>query len=167
MRVFCLAASVLLLVAAAPSANEQQWPGIHLGNTDTHQSVRWALVGASEWLTKPACKGVFREFADQTGTPLDRKLAEQAVGEAEYLRRILFRDGSNRAQCRNEGTIMFTTPGSRLVFVCDRQLADQVKRERGRLNALVIHEALHTLGLGENPPTSLEITRRVVDRCWR
>ena len=31
--------------------------------------------------------------------------------------------------------------------------------------ALVIHEMLHTLGLGENPPTSTEITKRVEGRC--
>jgi hypothetical protein len=28
-----------------------------------------------------------------------------------------------------------------------------------------IHEMLHTLGLGENPPTTSEITRRVEMRC--
>ena len=31
--------------------------------------------------------------------------------------------------------------------------------------ALVLHEALHTLGLQENPPLSTEITQRVLDRC--
>jgi hypothetical protein len=31
----------------------------------------------------------------------------------------------------------------------------------------VLHEALHTLGLGENPPDSFEITRRVGQRCAR
>jgi len=30
---------------------------------------------------------------------------------------------------------------------------------------VVIHEMLHALGLGENPPTSEEITRQVVKRC--
>jgi hypothetical protein len=29
----------------------------------------------------------------------------------------------------------------------------------------VIHEMLHTLGLGENPPSSQEITQAVVKRC--
>ena len=31
--------------------------------------------------------------------------------------------------------------------------------------AMVIHEMLHTLGLGENPPSSLEINERVRARC--
>ncbi|MGH9253012.1 MAG: hypothetical protein ACRD3C_00415 [Vicinamibacterales bacterium] len=30
---------------------------------------------------------------------------------------------------------------------------------------LVIHEFLHALGLGENPPTSDEITERVTAKC--
>jgi hypothetical protein len=30
---------------------------------------------------------------------------------------------------------------------------------------IVIHELLHVLGLGENPPTSEAITARVVARC--
>jgi len=30
---------------------------------------------------------------------------------------------------------------------------------------LVIHEVLHTLGLGENPPSSATITIRVQNRC--
>ena len=30
---------------------------------------------------------------------------------------------------------------------------------------VVIHEALHTLGLGENPPSSAEISIRVAARC--
>ena len=34
-----------------------------------------------------------------------------------------------------------------------------------RAQAIVIHEVLHTLGLGENPPSSTEITARVLARC--
>jgi hypothetical protein len=35
------------------------------------------------------------------------------------------------------------------------------------VEAILIHEALHTLGLAENPPTSFEITRQVLGRCTR
>jgi hypothetical protein len=35
----------------------------------------------------------------------------------------------------------------------------------GYAAVIVIHEALHTLGLPENPPTSEEITARVRERC--
>jgi hypothetical protein len=30
---------------------------------------------------------------------------------------------------------------------------------------MIIHEMMHTLGLGENPPTTFEITERVMARC--
>jgi hypothetical protein len=31
--------------------------------------------------------------------------------------------------------------------------------------AAFIHELLHTLGLGENPPPTQDITRRVLQQC--
>jgi hypothetical protein len=34
-----------------------------------------------------------------------------------------------------------------------------------RAEAYVIHEMLHSLGLGENPPSSLAITAKVMSRC--
>jgi hypothetical protein len=30
----------------------------------------------------------------------------------------------------------------------------------------MIHEMMHTMGLGENPPSSIEISTRVLKRCW-
>jgi hypothetical protein len=32
---------------------------------------------------------------------------------------------------------------------------------------MIIHEELHSLGLGENPPDSKEITQQVIARCGR
>jgi hypothetical protein len=37
--------------------------------------------------------------------------------------------------------------------------------DRAAAEIIVIHEFLHALGLGENPPTSDEITERVTARC--
>jgi hypothetical protein len=58
-----------------------------------------------------------------------------------------------------------TAPGSRVVYVCGRRFAEAQSRSATRAELVVLHEALHTLGLGENPPDSLEITRRVGQRC--
>ena len=58
-----------------------------------------------------------------------------------------------------------TTPGSRVVRVCGRRFWEAQARNPERAELVVLHEALHTLGLGENPPDSLEITRRVGARC--
>jgi hypothetical protein len=49
--------------------------------------------------------------------------------------------------------------------VCGRVFREAASRQESRAEIAVIHEALHTLGLGENPPDSLEITRRVAERC--
>ena len=52
-----------------------------------------------------------------------------------------------------------------MVYVCGRAFKDLAERNPERAQAIVIHEALHTLGLGENPPSSAEITARVLARC--
>jgi hypothetical protein len=65
-----------------------------------------------------------------------------------------------------------TRPGSGSVGVCpmvggpfSSRLAEVQLRTPAFAESIVIHEMLHTLGLGENPPTSLEITRQVQLRC--
>jgi hypothetical protein len=58
----------------------------------------------------------------------------------------------------------FTHPGSQVIRVCGRQFRD---RDPEAAVIIVIHEFLHALGLGENPPTTHEITARVAARCAR
>jgi hypothetical protein len=58
----------------------------------------------------------------------------------------------------------FTHPGAQVIRVCGRQFRDH---DSESATIIVIHEFLHTLGLGENPPTSQEITARVAARCAR
>jgi hypothetical protein len=41
----------------------------------------------------------------------------------------------------------------------------QEQRNRAQAEHAVIHEMLHTLGLGQDPPTPSEITRRVRRLC--
>ena len=52
-----------------------------------------------------------------------------------------------------------------MVYVCGRAFKKLADRNPVMAQAVVIHEALHTLGLGENPPSSTEITARVLARC--
>jgi hypothetical protein len=52
------------------------------------------------------------------------------------------------------------------VLVC-KTFYQTVQQQRDMAEIYVIHEMLHTLGLGENPPTSLEITQQVKRRCGR
>ena len=60
-----------------------------------------------------------------------------------------------------------TAPGSRVVYVCGRAFTEAQSRSAERAELVVLHEALHTLGLGEDPPASPEITRLVGRRCAR
>jgi hypothetical protein len=65
------------------------------------------------------------------------------------------------------GVLAVAFPGSPAVFVCSKAFREVYRKHPLYAEATLIHEALHTLGLGENPPTSREITSRVVKRCVR
>jgi TolB-like protein/DNA-binding winged helix-turn-helix (wHTH) protein/Tfp pilus assembly protein PilF len=71
-------------------------------------------------------------------------------------------DGSARESCTAGLTYAFTTPGSRVIFVCGPQF---MRAFPTLAEEVVIHEVLHSLGLGENPPSSREITAQVRERC--
>jgi hypothetical protein len=104
---------------------------------------------------------VFSDFKDASENLLETNLIRFAVDPADYLLKFIwFADGSQQSQCWGM-TAAFTEPGSRVVFVCGRHF-DQNSREA---ELQIIHEILHTLGLGENPPSSGAITKQVIARC--
>jgi hypothetical protein len=111
---------------------------------------------------------VFTDFTDAEGRTLQQNLEEWGASPAEYIRLIPFVDGSSQALCRRTKTALAATPGVRRVFVC-KTFADFALRQPAIAESMVIHEILHTLGLGESPqrgaPTSIEITQRVEARC--
>jgi len=86
------------------------------------------------------------------------------MGLDEYLRMIPFLDGSRQPLCRRSRTMLVSQPGVRRVWVCRSFAAFQL-REPHVAESRVIHQTLHTLGLGEDPPSSLEITQRIEARC--
>lgn len=49
--------------------------------------------------------------------------------------------------------------------LCSDRLSRLTYTEPRRAEAVVIHEVLHTLGLGERPPAPEHITERVLYRC--
>ena len=65
------------------------------------------------------------------------------------------------------GAVATTSPGSRFVMICGKQFLEAHAAGDGYAADLIIHEELHSLGLGENPPSSAEITARVIARCGR
>ena len=144
-----LALLLVLLLAAPSAAAPDQWPGVNISNQITRATLQIALAGSAGWLAKPGCRSVLEEFRDQSGILLSDKIAELGIDLVTYLERLRFRDGSLAPPCAKPTTVMFTTPGSKVVFVCGRQLERMARQDRGLLSVLVIHEVLHTLGLGE------------------
>jgi len=128
-----------------------------------------ALNSAVARFEEPSCRTILTEFTDGDGRLLADRLASSGNDFDRYVNMLVFYDGTRSRTC-DKGAFAFTAPGSRVVLVC----AGQLKRvQLSRLDAVqpdyvvtaFIHEILHTLGLGENPPSSSEITRRVRARC--
>jgi len=128
------------------------------------RAVTSARTGALRRLESEECRKVLTDFTDAEGRTLRQNLDEWGASPAEYVGLIPFVDGSSQALCRKTKTALVASPGVRRVFVC-RTFAEVQLRQPGVAESMVIHEVLHTLGLGENPPTSIEITQRVEARC--
>jgi hypothetical protein len=85
---------------------------------------------------------------------------------AELLETLVFFDGSREPVCGLGRSALTTKPGSRVIWVCPSFTALHLS-DPALSASLIIHESLHALGLGEDPPRSTEITRAVERRCWR
>jgi hypothetical protein len=164
-RTFALIVSVCLVTAPRPlAAGKEPWTRVSLLSAPATLAVTMSLNGAVDWLADERCQQVFTDFRDQEGRPLADKLAAMHMDGPAYMRLIVWRDGLYTPQCE-AGPLAYTMPNSRVVFICTRQFAAFTLADPNGGRAVVLHEALHSLGLGENPPTSLEITRRVRARC--
>jgi hypothetical protein len=105
------------------------------------------------------------EFTDGAGLPLEQHLQSLGLSAAEYVGVVIFLEGSSQSVCQSGRVLGGTRPGSRVVFLCGEPFARTVRSNSRLAEALIIHEMLHSLGLGENPPSSQEITSRVLKSC--
>jgi hypothetical protein len=128
--------------------------------------VQKALRGAADRLRAPGCAAIFEDFTDNTGRPLQANLDALEQTGPGYLGLIGFYDGSAQRSCLHARTFAITAAGSRAVWVCP-QFAFEQHRDPLVGEVVLIHEVLHSLGLGEDPPSALEITARVMQRCGR
>jgi hypothetical protein len=164
-------AAIGLLIPEAGSAKDQrQHPSLSAWDAG---AVNRALALASDRLREPECQRLFDDFEDGRGRPLREKLDELGLDGPAYLQTIAFRNGDSARPCRTEHVLMVAYPGRRDVYVCATtgraasRLALTLERNPHLAEFSLIHEMLHTLGLGENPPTSREITHQVKRRCGR
>jgi hypothetical protein len=127
-------------------------------------AVAEAIRGATRRLTHARCRDLLDEFADASGQPLRAVLAAQGTDAGGYLDRIFFYD-ANPSACEGLMLAGATGPGSRVIRVCGRRFECTMAESSSYGEALIIHEMLHSLGLGENPPTTQYITSRVRAQC--
>jgi len=142
------------------------WPNIDIRDVYANDAAKAALLGASRWLARPKCQLLFSEFKDQRGRPLTAKLSELETDPERYLHLVRFVDGADSATCKRHGVLAFTAPGSRVIYLCGRDFERAWRRDPREVQATIIHEVLHSLGLGENPPSARHITYRVQELCW-
>ncbi len=140
-------------------------PRVSLRHPAEQAAVQRAVLGAAKRLAQDRCQQIFSDFADGAGRPLRARLAELELSGSGYLEWVRFVDGAGQSSCSRRGLLAATQPGSRVVFVCGDKFRWEYDNNRAHAEASLIHEMLHSLGLGENPPTSAEITARVKDCC--
>jgi len=128
--------------------------------------VERAVAGARRKLTNPGCQAVLNDFVDGGKHRLTERLASTGRSAAEYLDDLYFVEGNVSAAClKNRTRLAFTAVGGRVIYMCDSRFVPYASRNATGAEMIVIHELLHALGLGENPPTSADITDRVSARC--
>jgi len=156
-RLAVVVLAALVPPVAASAESDVPWPA-------NEQLLRRAREGAIRKLKQPGCLLLLEEFQDQSGRTLAANLAGWDLTAVDYLQTTPFLDGSLHSLCRNGRAAFVSVPGRRPVFVCP-SFTREAETNRWVAENLVIHEMLHTLGLGENPPSSRYITARVGQRC--
>ena len=155
--------------AAATSekaVRREPWHLIRIPDPLARRATIAALESASALLADADCRKILTDFDDGNGQSLADRLSSVAVDVHVYLTMVTFIDDSRHKRCAS-GVLVFTAPGSRVVRVCAEELKRIYAQQPDYVVATVIHEILHTLGLGEDPPSSREITARVLARCGR
>ncbi len=146
---------------AAVISPKERWPRVYLSDAFLAGRVRSALDEASRVLAGDQCRLLLTEFRDDRQRLLQDHLVRLNLDIHAYLSFVIFVD-SDRS-CAN--TLMYTAPFSRVVWVCSGNAERIAAASHWRFTRSVIHEVLHTLGLGQDPPTQDEIDSRIERSC--
>jgi len=137
-------------------------PRPHASLEDKIPALKSARQGARERLGRPECQAVLTDFKSVNGGRLDQVLRSTGRTAQEQLDLMVFESGLGRQDCARSAVLASTSVHSSVALICLRPFAllRPVEQE-----AVLIHEMLHSLGLGENPPESVVITAQVMTRC--
>ncbi len=150
-----LAVALLAVPASGGPRRQQQLP----------RGVAAGLERAETKLRRSPCAALFHEFQDASGQPLSRQLQALGLEGHEFLGWLTYAPGGNFRRCLSPATLAFTGPGDRVVYVCESHFAALQRTDPDAAAHILIHEALHALGLRENPPSSAAITHAVSRAC--
>ena len=130
--------------------------------------VHRTVERAAERFGDPGCAMLLTDFADvRSGQPLADTLATSGRTASAFLASLRFIDADHMVQCTRRSVYAWVPVGGDVVFVCKTRFAALLRADERLASDILVHEALHSLGLSENPPSSLEITEAVIRRCGR
>lgn len=161
-------ASFAALAISTPAAAGRPRGGREAAERMTARAlVAAARDRAAAKLRRPECREVLSDFREAAGRRLSEVLEERRQGADEFLSSLVFVDGRATPPCQRGNVAAGANRGSIFVGVCKETFARVEAADPGLAANVLIHEMLHALGLGEDPPTSEEITRQVARRCGR
>jgi len=160
-----LAVGVTICVAAVPAGAASGAPTIHFFAGTERFAIMRAIDGAARRLASPDCQRVLTDFTDPEGHTLAENLSRLGKTPIEFFNSLYLWDDRETPRCLRRGTLAFTAPGQVVIRICSRRFKEVALEQPRFGDAVLIHEMLHALGLGENPPRSRDITQQVLARC--
>jgi hypothetical protein len=165
IRPTCVLVVSLLTAASDGFPQELMLLTGSIRSSTTRLAAERAIRAAMERLDRVECAAVLSDFKDGNDRTLRERLAALGQTPRSYLQGITYRESFDR-RCQDPTRLAFTYVGSGEVLICGTQFWQTYQRNPSYVEALIIHEMMHTLGLRENPPSSAEISARVLERCW-
>ena len=160
-------AVLLALGTNAPAAGPEVALAAFAPRTLPRGPLELALAPARELalekLGGAACRSVFEALPDFTGRPVARRLEAGERSPSAAFARLRFLDAAD-GPCTNHDIAAWSVAGDPRVRVCRRTFPDVARRDRNEAAAILIHEALHTLGVAEEAAKE-PLTEFVRRRC--
>lgn len=117
---------------------------------------------AVERLGRTDCRRIFEEVHDFTGRPVARRLESGERSPSSHFARLTFVESSDGPCAAN--LTAWSVAGDVRVRICSRRFSALAGQDRREAAAVLIHEALHTLGVGEDAANQ-PLTAYVRGRC--